>query len=429
MALDLSVILPALNEGPNLAVLIPQLRRVLDELGIRYEILVVTRGPDHQTQEVAVREGVRLLEQQEPGYGGALRSGFSAAQGEHIVTMDADLSHPPNVVRDLWRERGSAEVLIASRYVPGGSARMPFLRYVLSRVLNRFFARGLSLPIRDLSSGFRLYQARLLRNQTFTARDFDILQEILVRLYAEGWRVREIPFEYEPRLGGTSNARVLPFGIAYMRTFGKLWKLRNSVESADYDDRAHDSVVPLQRYWQRKRYEHVVGFFDPAQPVLDVGCGSSRIIKALPRASVAVDVLLRKLRYARRFGCSLVWASGFNLPFADGSFPSVVCSQVIEHVPRDSPILSELCRVLAPGGRLILGTPDYDRFEWVAIEAVYARVAPGGYADEHITHYTRRELVDYFQARGYTLEATRYILRAELIIVVRKPGELRRASA
>jgi SAM-dependent methyltransferase len=154
--------------------------------------------------------------------------------------------------------------------------------------------------------------------------------------------------------------------------------------------------------------------------VLDVGCGSSRIIAALPRGSVAVDILRRKLRYARKFERPLVHASGFSLPFPDNSFPCVLCSQVIEHVPKESPILDELCRVLAPGGRLVLGTPDYANWEWVWTEKLYGMV-PGGYADEHIAHYSLAELKAIFARRGYTFEASRYILRGELIIAVRKP--------
>jgi hypothetical protein len=57
----------------------------------------------------------------------------------------------------------------------------------------------------------------------------------------------------------------------------------------------------------------------------------------------------------------------------------------------------------------------------VVTEALYELLAPGGYADEHVAHYTRQELIDTFAARGFVLEATRYILRGELILAFRKP--------
>ncbi|HEX4749074.1 MAG TPA: methyltransferase domain-containing protein, partial [Bryobacteraceae bacterium] len=281
---------------------------------------------------------------------------------------------------------------------------------------------GMNVPIKDLSSGFRLYKAEVVRQQLPRARDFEVLQELVVNAYAQGWRIKEIPFTYQPRRHGTSNARVFKFGIAYLRTFGSLWKLRNSIGCADYDDRAHDSRIPLQLYWQRKRFAHVTELIANEGPVLDVGCGSSRIIGSLPHGSVALDPLLRKLRYARKFSRMLVQGSGFTLPFNDESFSCVLCSQVIEHVPKESPILEELCRVLKPGGRLVLGTPDYANWEWVWTEKLYGFFAPGAYADEHIAHYTRSELVTLFHNRGFRVEDTRYILRGELILAFRKPA-------
>jgi dolichol-phosphate mannosyltransferase len=419
-SLDLSIIIPALNEGPNLALLLPKIRAVVEDLGVRWEILIVTRDADPQMLAAAEKAHARVLEQQERGYGGALVTAFRAARGAYLLTLDADLSHTPEFIRNLWGARTVAEILVASRYITGGTAQMPATRYVLSRVLNLFFGFGLSLPIRDLSSGFRLYKAEVIRHQQLAARDFDILEEILVRTYAEGWQALEVPFHYTPRRQGSSNARVFPFGLAYLRTFRSLWKLRNSILCADYDARAYQSRNPLQRYWQRRRFQHITELIRGQGAVLDVGCGSSRIISALPAGSVALDVLLRKLRYARRFGKALVQGSGFALPFPDGAFPCVLCSQVIEHVPKESPILDELCRVLAPGGRLVLGTPDYANWQWVMIERLYGWAVPGAYADEHISHYSRRELIEWFERRGFKLEAVRYILQSELIVALRK---------
>ena len=109
---------------------------------------------------------------------------------------------------------------------------MPFHRFVLSRVLNVFFSRGLSLKVRDMSSGFRLMHADAVRNTPVQALDFDIVQEILVRAFAEGWKVQEVPMQYAPRAEGSSHARIIPFGMAYLRTFWSLWKLRNSILAA-----------------------------------------------------------------------------------------------------------------------------------------------------------------------------------------------------
>lgn len=355
------------------------------------------------------------------GYGEQLRRALQQARGTYVITTDPDFAGSMTFLADLWARRLDAEIVVASRYVGGSRAEMPMLRRAASRALNAFFRRGLSVGIRDSSSSIRLYRADVIRSLALTARDYDVLQEVLVRAHAGGWRVLEVPLRhYRPCAEVSSKAHV-PLAAAYLRMFWSLWKLRNSIAAADYDFRAHDSPIPLQRYWQRRRHRHVTELVAGQGRVLDVGCGSSHIIAALPRGSVALDVQMNKLRFARRFRRPLVQASGFTLPFADGAFPCVLCSQVIEHVPMVPSMLDELCRVLRPGGRLVLGTPDYDRWEWVWMEKAYGIAAPGGYADEHISHYTRKGLLAEFARRGYAHEATRYILRGELILAFRKP--------
>jgi len=419
---DISVLIPALNEGPNLAILLPWLRRILEELDLSYEVIVVTSESDQGTIEATVVAGARVLFQVSKGYGGALIDGVRASRGEYILTLDADLSHRPDFVREMWKARHAAEITIASRYVPGGSATMPKYRLYLSQVLNVVFRRGLSMPLRDLSSGFRLYRRSVFAPDTLKGRDFDLLQEILVKAYCDGWKVQEIPFDYMPREHGSSSARLTRLGKAYLRSFWSLWKLRNSMQAADYDYRAFHGPIPLQRYWHKSRFRIVTSLIAGEGPVLDVGCGSSKILGSLPHHSVGLDILSRKLRYSRRFGAPLVHASGQHLPFPDASFSCVLSSQVIEHVPKDSPMIDELCRVLKPGGRLVLGTPDYSRREWVYLEKIHERIVPGA-VNEHTARYTRTELLGLLEHKGLTHEATRYIARAELIMAFRRPAQ------
>ena len=383
------------------AAFLTSLRREVDALGVPSEIVVVPNDPR--------------------GFGHELRAGLRQARGAYIITVDPDFSGPMTFLGDLWARRHDAEIIVASRYVEGSRAGMPAMRRAGSRVLNAVFRRALSLGVNDGSSAIRLYRADVVNALRLEAAGYDILQEALVRAYADGWRVLEIPLHYRPNPAVASKADAA-LAVAYLRTFWTLWKLRNSIAAADYDYRAHDSTIWLQRYWQRSRYRHIRELIDDQGAVLDVGCGSSHIIGTLPTGSVALDVLMNKLRFARRFQVPRVRGSGFALPFADEAFPCVLCSQVIEHVPMVPSMIDELCRVLKPGGRLVLGTPDYDRWEWVWIEKAYGIAAPGGYADEHISHYTRAGLLEDFARRGYTHEATRYILRGELILAFRKPA-------
>jgi dolichol-phosphate mannosyltransferase len=421
--MQISVIIPALNEGSNLRLLLPRLHKVLSGLTQHpFEIIVVDGGSTDDTVEVVQSLGGRVIEQEEPGYGGALKAGFQAAQGDHIFTLDADLSHDPDFIERMWDAGREAEVVVASRYVPGGSASMPLVRRVLSVILNRFFTAGLSLPLHDISSGFRLYRAVVVKGLYLESSDFDVLEEILIRCYAEGWRIKEVPFDYLPRQEGDSHISLLRFGMAYLRTFRRMWELRNSILCADYDDRAFDSRIPPQRYWQRRRHQIVTAFAPSEGVCLDIGCGSSRILASLGDV-VGADILLRKLRWARKYGKPLVNASIFELPFADEAFDCVVSSEVIEHIaPGQKPFL-EMRRVLKNGGTLVLGTPDYGTLSWRLIEEVYHRLIPGGYADEHVTRYTRKRLTRLVEELGFRLVDFEYVLGSEMIMLCRKTDD------
>jgi len=417
--MDLSVILPVINERDNLTALIPRLSAQLAREGVDFEIIVIDGGSLDGTQEAAAGLGARVVPERRRGYAGATETGLAEARGDYILTLDADQSHEPEFVTRMWRARGQADIVIASRYVRGGASYGPWLRSGLSRFLNSALRRLLSMPVRDLSSGFRLYRRQAVEGIKLEGSSFDVLEELLVKAYARGFRVIEVPFTYFPRGSGRSNAHVIRFGWDLMRSAAKLWQLRNSVESADYDERAFYSAIPVQRFWQRRRHRITTFWARAAGRTLDIGCGSSVIVQSLNN-TVGMDINLDKLRFLGRRGIPLVRGSAMALPFRDESFDCLIHSQVIEHVLYDEALFSEIDRVLRPGGSLIIGTPDYATLGWRIIEPVYGFLVPGGYRDEHITHYTRKSLTEILERYCFKVEETTYIARSEMIMRCRK---------
>jgi dolichol-phosphate mannosyltransferase len=223
---DISVVIPVLNERENLEPLFKSLSEVTNGLGLNAQIIIADGGSKDGSRELAGDFGALVVDQAEPGYGGALLAGFAAASAPYVVTMDADLSHQPVFLDDFWKERENADVLIASRYVEGGRADMGKFRRVLSLILNKTYARVLSLPLRDLSSGFRMYRSSSLSSLELEARDFDVLEEILVKIYVSGGRIKEVPFHYRARNSGKSHAKLVRFGWAFSKTLLRMWRLR-----------------------------------------------------------------------------------------------------------------------------------------------------------------------------------------------------------
>jgi glycosyltransferase involved in cell wall biosynthesis len=426
--MDVSVILPVVNEAANLRILIPRLVALLDHERISHEIIVIDGPSTDGTRETAEALGARVVGERRRGYAGAMETGIAEARGDYVLTLDADQSHDPDFIVKMWRARTRADIVIASRYVLGGVIYSPFVRRASSWLLNNVLRRMLSMPVRDLSSGYRLYRREALENLQLTSSNFEVQEEILVKAYASGFSVVEVPFTYFPRGAGRSHAKLLSFGWQIFRSSLPLWKIRNSLGSADYDERAFYSRIPPQRYWQRRRHRIAVLWARGGGRVLDAGCGSSLIVQSLNNV-IGMDSNYAKLRFLRRYEIPLVNASAFALPFKDDSFDCVVSSQVIEHIRYDEAIFSEMRRVLRTGGMMILGTPDYATLGWRIIEPIYGWLMPGGYKVEHITHYTLDQLREILGRYGIQIEQVAYIARSELILRCRKVDRAVRAGS
>ncbi len=417
--MDVSVILPVVNEAENLRILIPRLIALLDHERLTHEIVVVDGGSSDGTCETAEALGARVVAERRRGFAGAMETGIAEARGDYVLTLDADQSHDPDFIVKMWRARTRGDIVVASRYALGGVAYSDFIRNSTSWLLNAVLRRILSMPVRDMSSGYRLYRRETLANLELKSTHFEVQEEILVKAYASGFSVVEVPFTYFPRGSGRSHAKLFSFGWKILRSSLTLWKTRNSLASADYDERAFYSLIPPQRYWQRRRHRITVLWARGAGRVLDAGCGSSLIVQSLNNA-IGMDFSYAKLRFLRRYEIPLVNASAFALPFKDGSFDCVISSQVIEHIQYDESLFSEMRRVLRTGGLLILGTPDYATIGWRIIEPVYGFLIPGGYKDEHITHYTHEKLREILERHGFGVDEAAYIARSELILRCRK---------
>lgn len=418
---SLSIVIPLLDADHNLRQLVPSLKGGLGPSVPPPEVIVSAGPRNSEVRSVARELGARFVAASSDGYGEVLRGGLAAASGEFVLTMDGDYSHQPGYVRTMWRHRHLAEVLIASRYVRGSFVEMSFSRRLMSRLLNFLYRKVLSLPYRDLSSAFRMYRRRVLIDIGLPrGRGLDVLPEMLVKAFSQGWKLAEVPFWYRGARP-LSRARALRLGWGFLRTIGRLFALRNSVKAADYDHRAFDSWIPLQRYWQRRRFRIIQGFVPSHDLILDIGCGSSRIVQHLPRA-VGMDLAIRKLRWLRSPGRMLLQADMGRLPFPDAVFDGVICSEVIEHVPKEQVRLAEMVRVIRPGGLLVLGTPDYARRMWRTLEWIYGKVFPGGYASEHINRYTYEGLRRELESLGLDVLDCRYVGKSEMIFRARLPA-------
>jgi len=415
-----SVVIPALNEEKNIGPLVERLWATMKDLRLSAEIIVVDGGSEDATWQAAENRGAKCLLQRRLGYAGALREGFAAAQGEYVLTLDSDLSHPPELLKELWEKREQADILIASRFVEGGRSDAPITRHLLSKILNSVFSICLSLPIKDLSSGYRLYKRGSLNLGAYRPENFNILQEVLVRSYSDGYSIKEIPLHYEERAHGSSHVSFVKFALSYLPTLYRLWKLRNSVTTADYEYRAYSSRHPLQRYWIRKRLNLIKNLLGESHRVLDIGSGSN-YMAASTTGLVAVDSEAKKVRFLTHKGATALQAEASQLPFADESFDQVILSQVLPYVDDLNASLKEAHRVLVKGGRAVICVPDSRRMTWRIIGALYNLLPNVRTSDIKPRHrFSRSKLVERMANSGFRALKYRYVCGAELVISFQK---------
>jgi dolichol-phosphate mannosyltransferase len=228
--------LPAYEEADNLRVLLPRLHEVARLLTSSYEIIVADPASPRDETPAICRENNARYVPREGGslYGDAIRTALKAVNGRHVIIMDADGSHPPAFLPQLWRYREECDLVIASRYVRGGKTENPFILIFLSVVVNVTFRVILSLNCHDVSNSFRLYDGRELKALSLQCDNFDIVEEILVKLNSKErpLRIKEVPFTFEKRKAGKTKRNLITFTLGYIGTLYKLYQIKCQAQNA-----------------------------------------------------------------------------------------------------------------------------------------------------------------------------------------------------
>ena len=202
------MVLPTYNERDRLAELVNALFDEASRAGLELEVVVVDdHSPDGTgriADELAQTRRMQVIHRAgKLGLGTAVVAGFRVATAATVGVMDADFSHPPSLVPRLYAAMRAhdADLVVGSRYVPGGSTPdWPLKRRVLSRAAC-LLARPLS-PIRDAASGFFLLRAAIARDVVIKAGGFKICLELLVRAWPT--RLVELPYRFDDRELGES---------------------------------------------------------------------------------------------------------------------------------------------------------------------------------------------------------------------------------
>ena len=224
----LSIIIPVYNEELTVGNIIDRVKTVMQQTGLKHEIIVVDDCSYDKSLEVAKKYSAKIYTlKQHLGKGYALRAGFSKAKGDIIVTIDSDGSHKPEELLEVLAPvlEDKADLVIGSRYLNHKSVAAKKLNAFGVKLFNYFIQLLTGVAVTDSQSGYRAMKREVLKNQNLKSGEYEIESEMLVKTAKKNFRITEVPISFEQRTYGRSGVDPLIDGfkillsiiLAYMK--------------------------------------------------------------------------------------------------------------------------------------------------------------------------------------------------------------------
>ena len=219
---ELSVVMPCLNEKDTVGSCVAKAVSALERHGIRGEVIVADNGSTDGSQEIARRLGARVIDVKERGYGNALRGGIAEARGEYVLMGDADDSYDFSALGAFFdRVKQGYDVVQGCRLPRGGGTVMPHAMPFLHRWLgNPMFTRianvAFGVPVSDVYCGMRIFRRDFYDALDVRSTGMEFAVEMLIKSTLFGGRLAEIPVTLHPD-GRVAHA-------PHLRTFRDGWQ-------------------------------------------------------------------------------------------------------------------------------------------------------------------------------------------------------------
>jgi glycosyltransferase involved in cell wall biosynthesis len=221
-SIDLSVVVPCLNESDTLAVCIRKALQGIREAGVKGEVIVADNGSTDGSQDIAAKEGARVVPVAAKGYGNALMGGIAAAQGRWIVMGDADDSYDfREIPKFVAKLREGCELVQGCRLPSGGGTvapgAMPWShRWIGNPMFSALAARWFRAPIHDVYCGLRAFTKDLYLRLDQRCTGMEFATEMIIKSSLGGAKIGEVPITLH-KDGRVAHA-------PHLRTFRDGWR-------------------------------------------------------------------------------------------------------------------------------------------------------------------------------------------------------------
>jgi len=408
-SLKLSILIPVYNERYLVRELLHRVLAV-EVPGIsELEVVVVDDGSKDGTRELlrefAAREPrIRYIEHdRNQGKGAAVRTAIAAATGDLIVFQDADLEYDPRdyarLVRPFFED--GADVVYGSRFLPSDRRRVLYFRHTIGNRFLTFLSNCFTdLNITDMETCYKMFRGPLLKSIPIRSNDFAMEPEITAKVAKRESRVFEVPISYMGRTYREGKKIGWRDGFKALWAMVKYWIIDDIYAEDEYGSHILHRLEHARRFnrWMGESIQPHVG-----ARVLEVGAGIGNITEWLiPRdLYVASDINPHYIRYLSNMSLGKPYLNVERIDVEDpacfestrGSFDTVICLNVLEHVRDPHGALMNMAGALEEKGRLLLYVPQHQGLFSSLDEAL-----------GHRCRYTKEGLSGELAAAGFDVE-------------------------
>ena len=406
--MKLSILIPVFNERHTLEQVVGEVLQAPLPDGMEREVIIAddasTDGTAEVVQRICARQpAVRMLRlTSNQGKGAALRAAIQLASGDFIVFQDADLEYSPADYRRLLAPilAGHADVVYGSRFLSGEDRRVLYFWHSLgNRLLTTWSNMLTNLNLSDMETCYKMARADLLKSIPIRCNRFGIEPELTAKFVKRGCRMYEVPISYRGRT--YEEGKKITWRDGFQAIFIALYfHLVDDLYDERYGHAILHSLSATHRFnrWMADAIRPWVG-----ERVLEIGAGLGNLTRQfLPRdAYTASDIDPLHLQYlAARFAGNarvsvrrLDAAGAADFQALAGTLDTIICLNVLEHLPADDAALANFFTALAPGGRALLLVPQHPALTGTLDAAL-----------GHVRRYTRAELADKLAAAGFRVE-------------------------
>ncbi|HYF52025.1 MAG TPA: bifunctional glycosyltransferase/class I SAM-dependent methyltransferase [Planctomycetota bacterium] len=410
LAMKLSILIPVYNERYLVAELVRRVLAAPLPEQLERELVIVDDGSKDGTREILRKlaaqhtDTIKYIEHEKNGgKGAAIKTAIANATGDFSIFQDADLEYDPNDYGKIMAPllSGQADVVYGSRFLSAERRRVLYFWHSLGNTILTTMSNMLTdLSLTDMETCYKAFRTPILKSIPIRSNCFGMEPEITAKVAKRGLRVYEVPINYDGRTYGEGKKITWKDGFRALYVMLKYWLIDDL-----YDEKSgHDilaSISKAQRFNKWMAQTAVKPYV--GSRVLEIGAGIGNMtIQLLPRdyyvASEYDELHLEVLRSMaqRRPNVEAIQVDAQNpecFKKLMGQFDTVVCLNVLEHIPDSRAALRNMYDSLRPGGSAIILVPQG---RWL--------YSPLDKALDHVKRYTRADLSEALTNAGFEVE-------------------------